>query len=142
MTEHASCCQAQIASLVLEGVFERYPELKIVMIEAGFGWMPPLGWRMDKNWKKLKSEVPHLKKAPSEYMREHIWVSTQPMEETDTPEQLIDTMAWIGWDKIMYASDYPHWDFDDPFMALPPSLDEKTRNMILCENARALYRLA
>ena len=141
MTEHASCCQAQVASLVLEGVFERYPELKIVMIEAGFGWMPSLGWRMDKNWKKLKDEVPHLKKAPSEYMREHIWVSTQPMEETETPEHLIDTMKWIGFDKIMFSSDYPHWDFDDPFLALPPSLDEKTRNMIFCENARALYRL-
>ena len=63
MTEHASCCQAQVASLILEGVFERYPELKIVMIEAGFGWMPSLGWRMDKNWKTLKAEVPHLKQG-------------------------------------------------------------------------------
>jgi len=112
------------------------------MIEAGFGWMPSLGWRMDKNWKKLKDEVPHLKKAPSEYMREHIWVSTQPMEETETPEHLLDIMKWIGFDKIMFSSDYPHWDFDDPFLALPPSLDEQTRNKIFCENARALYRLA
>ena len=74
-------------------------------------------------------------------MREHIWVSTQPMEETERPEQLLDTMKWIGFDKIMFSSDYPHWDFDDPFLALPPSLDEKTRNMIFCENARALYKL-
>jgi hypothetical protein len=141
MTEHASCCQAQVASMILEGVFERYPELKVIMIEAGFGWMPSLGWRLDKNWKTLKAEVPHLKKAPSEYLREHFWVSTQPMEETDNPEQLIDVMSWIGWDKIMFSSDYPHWDFDDPFLALPPSLDEKKRAMIYSENARALYKL-
>ena len=141
MTEHASCCQAQVASMILEGVFERYPDLKIIMIEAGFGWMPSLGWRMDKHWKKLKAEVPHLKKAPSEYLREHFWVSTQPMEETETPAHLIDVMGWIGWDKIMFASDYPHWDFDDPFLALPPSLNEKQRAMIYSENARALYKL-
>ncbi len=96
-----------------------------MLIEAGFGWMPSLGWRLDKNWKRLKDEVPHLKTAPSEYLREHFWVSTQPMEEAETPEHLIDIMKWIGWDKIMFASDYPHWDFDDPFLALPPSLDEK-----------------
>jgi uncharacterized protein len=141
MTEHSSCCQAQVASLILEGVFERYPELKFVMIEGGFGWMPSLGWRMDKNWKILKDEVPHLRKAPSEYLRQHFWVSTQPMEEAEEPDHLIDVMEWVGWDKIMFASDYPHWDFDDPFVALPPSLDEKRRAKILSENARALYRL-
>ena len=140
MTEHASCCQAQTASLVLEGVFERFPDLKIVMIEAGFGWMPSLGWRMDKNWTRLKGEVPHLRKAPSEYLREHLWVSTQPMEETEEPEHLIETMEWVGWDKIMFASDYPHWDFDDPFVALPPRLNEERRAQIFHGNAQALYR--
>src|SRR5437764_8715758 len=141
MTEHASCCQAQVASLILEGVFERYPELKIVMIEAGFGWMPSLGWRLDKNWTRLKDEVPHLKKARSEYLREHFWVSTQPMEETKDPEHLLDTMGWVGWDRIMFSSDYPHWDFDDPFLSLPPSLTDEQRRMIYAGNARALYRL-
>jgi hypothetical protein len=141
MTEHASCCQAQVVSLILEGVFERYPELKIVMIEAGFGWMPPLGWRMDKHWKTLKAEVPHLKRAPSEYLREHFWVSTQPMEEAEEPDHLMDMMTWVGWDHIMFASDYPHWDFDDPMVALPPALDHEQRSKIMSENARALYRL-
>ncbi len=114
-------------------MFERYPELKIVLIEAGFGWMPSLGWRLDKNWKRMKDEVPHLRKAPSEYLREHFWVSTQPMEEAEEPEHLIDVMDWVGWDKILFASDYPHWDFDDPFLALPPSLSEERRNKIYSE---------
>jgi predicted TIM-barrel fold metal-dependent hydrolase len=142
MTEHATSCQALVTSLIMEGVFERYPELKIVMIEAGFAWLPALGWRLDKHWKRLKDEVPHLRRAPSEYMREHIWVSTQPMEETEQPEHLIDIMSWIGWDRILFASDYPHWDFDDPVLALPPSLDQERREKIYSGNAKALYGFA
>ncbi len=127
MTEHAASCQAMVTSLIVEGVFEQFPSLKIVLIEAGFAWLPALGWRLDKHWKRLRDEVPHLKRAPSEYLREHFWVSTQPMEETEKPEHLLDVMDWIGWDKILFASDYPHWDFDDPVLALPPSLDETRR---------------
>jgi predicted TIM-barrel fold metal-dependent hydrolase len=141
MTEHAACCQAQITSLITEGVFAHLPDLKIVMIEAGFAWLPSLGWRLDKNWKRLKDEVPQLRQAPSEYIRQNFWFSTQPMEEAEDPEHLIDVMGWVGWDKLLYASDYPHWDFDDPLMALPPSLDQERRNKILAGNARALYRL-
>ena len=69
--------------MVLEGVFERFPKLKVVSIEAGFGWVPSLAWRLDKHFDRLRSELPHLKKKPSEYLREHVWWSTQPMEEPD-----------------------------------------------------------
>jgi predicted TIM-barrel fold metal-dependent hydrolase len=140
ITEHSASLQASVASLIVEGVFERFPELKIVLIEAGFAWIPALGWRLDQNWKRMKDEVPHLKRAPSEYLREHFWVSTQPMEEAEDPDHVIDVMEWIGWDKILFASDYPHWDFDDPFLALPPSLSEERRNKIYRGNAKALYR--
>jgi predicted TIM-barrel fold metal-dependent hydrolase len=141
ITEHSASLAASVTSLIVEGVFERFPDLKIVLIEAGFAWLPSLGWRLDQNWKRLKNEVPHLKHAPSEYLRQHFWVSTQPMEETEEPEHLIDIMDWIGWDKIMFASDYPHWDFDDPFLALPPSLSKDRRDKIYSANAKALYRL-
>src|SRR5215211_1955889 len=90
MTEHATSMQALVTSMIMEGLFERYRDLKIVLIECGFGWLPALGWRLDKHWKRLKDEVPHLRRAPSEYIREHFWVSTQPMEETEEPNHLID----------------------------------------------------
>ena len=141
MTEHATSAQAMVTSMIMEGMFERLPELKIVLIESGFGWLPALGWRLDKHWKRLKDEVPHLKMAPSEYIKKHFWVTTQPMEETDEPEHLIDVMNWIGLDRIMFSSDYPHWDFDDPFVALPPAIGEEQQRMIYSGNARALYRL-
>src|ERR1700730_6672100 len=142
ITEHSASLQASVASLIIEGVFERYPDLKIVLIEAGFAWIPSLGWRLDQNWKRLKDEVPHLRRAPSEYLHKHFWVSTQPIEESEDPDHVVEIMEWIGWDKILFASDYPHWDFDDPFRALPPGLSEARRNEIYAGNARALYRFA
>jgi predicted TIM-barrel fold metal-dependent hydrolase len=140
--ENATTTQQLIASMILEGVFERYPELKVVLIETGFAWLPALGWRLDKHWQRMRDEVPHVKRPPSEYLREHFWVSTQPMEETDKPDELIDVMEWIGFDRLLFASDYPHWDFDDPLLALPPSLTDARRRAIYGDNARALYRLA
>ena len=67
MVGHSQCQQTALASIVLEGVFERHPKLKMIMIEAGFGWAPSLSWRLDKNWQRLRSEVPHVKRPPSEY---------------------------------------------------------------------------
>jgi predicted TIM-barrel fold metal-dependent hydrolase len=139
VSEHANSCQPQVTSLVVEGVFEAFPNLRVVLIECGWGWLPALGWRLDRHWHTLKSEVPHLKRKPSEYIRDHIWVSTQPMEDPERPQHLLDTIDWIGADKILFASDYPHWDFDDPRQALPGIIPLSTRQAIWGGNARALY---
>jgi predicted TIM-barrel fold metal-dependent hydrolase len=141
VSEHATSCQNQVTSFIVEGVFERFSTLKILLIECGFGWLPALGWRLDKHWKKLKAEVPHLKRAPSEYMREHVHVSTQPIDEPERPEHLLDVMEWIGWDRILYASDYPHWDFDDPRTGVPSFIPAERRRDIYGGNARALYNI-
>src|SRR6201999_1697811 len=80
MVGHAQSAETFLTSLVIEGVFERLPALKLVMIESGFAWLPSLGWRLDKLWKRLKEETPHLRRAPSEYIREAVWLTPQPME--------------------------------------------------------------
>jgi predicted TIM-barrel fold metal-dependent hydrolase len=139
VSEHATSCQNQVTSLVVEGVFERLPSLKVVLIECGFAWLPSVAWRLDRHWRHLKGEVPHLRRAPSEYIREHIWVSTQPMEEPENLRHLRDVMGWIGWDRILFATDYPHWDFDDPRAALPATLPEEHRRNIYGGNARRVY---
>lgn len=139
VSEHATSCQNQVTSLVVEGVFERLPGLKVVLIECGFAWLPSLAWRLDKHWRHLKAEVPHLRRAPSETIRQHIWVSTQPMEEPERGPHLLDTMEWVGWDRILYASDYPHWDFDDPRAALPGLIPAERRRDMYGANARAVY---
>ncbi len=63
-------------------------------------------------------------------------------KEPERPEHLVDMIDWIGTDRILFATDYPHWDFDDPRFALPPSLTEAQRQMIYSGNAKALYGLS
>jgi predicted TIM-barrel fold metal-dependent hydrolase len=110
-----------------------------VLIECGFAWLPSVGWRLDKHWRHLKPEVPHLTRSPSEYIKDHIWVSTQPMEDPERSKHLLDICEWIGWDHILFASDYPHWDFDDPRQALPGIIPAERRRDIFGANARKLY---
>jgi predicted TIM-barrel fold metal-dependent hydrolase len=133
--------QSQVASLVLEGVFDRFPGLKFIMIEGGCAWTVPLERRLDKLWPRLRSEVPDLQRAPSEYMREHIYFSTQPVEEPDDPRHLPLLYEDIGWERMLYASDYPHWDFDDPVYAFKAPIPDDKKQMLLRENALGLYRL-
>jgi predicted TIM-barrel fold metal-dependent hydrolase len=141
VSEHAISAQNQVVSLVVEGVFERFPKLKVVMIECGFAWVPNVAWRLDQHWTQLRGEVPHLKLKPSEYIKRNIWFSTQPMEDPERPEHILDLMEWIGWDKILFASDYPHWDFDDPLLALSGAISAEKRRDIYGGNAIKLYGL-
>jgi predicted TIM-barrel fold metal-dependent hydrolase len=141
MSEHGTACSALITSMIMEGLFDAMPELKIVMIEAGFAWLPALGWRLDRVWSRLKGEVPHVRQEPSHYLRNNIWVTTQPMEEPETRAQLQDIIGWIGEDRIMFASDYPHWDFDDPYRVFPQVFAPELRRKVLSANALDLYGL-
>ena len=131
--------QAVATSLVFEGVFERFPKLRVVIMEGGLGWIPSLCARMDKHWARLRSEVPHLKRKPSDYVREHIWFTTQPMEEPERASHLMDLFERIGWDRILFSTDYPHWDFDDPRLAFRAPLTDAQRHQLLFGNARKVY---
>ena len=139
MVGHAQGFQAQLSSLVFEGVFERLPELRLVLIEGGFGWVPSLCWRMDRAFLRLRDETPHLRRLPSEYVKSQVWFTTQPMEEPEPREHVLDTIAWIGWDRLLFATDYPHWDFDDPATCLPVRMTEQQRRDFFLGNARRVY---
>ena len=133
--------QAIVTSMIAEGVFERFPKLRIVLTEGGFIWAPALCWRMDKHWKRFKAEVPQLKRLPSEYLRDHFWFTTQPIDEPEKPRHLAETIEWLGWNKIMFSSDYPHWDFDDPKFIFKFKLTEEQRRLVYRDNAAAAFRL-
>lgn len=133
--------QAQLISLIYEGVFERFPNLKVVLIEGGLAWLPPLMWRLDRAWQRLGEEVPHLQRPPSEVIRQHCWVTTQPMEEPPQPAYFWQLLEQLDMnDRLMFATDYPHWDFDAPDSAFPVKLPPDLRRKFMAENARALYR--
>ncbi len=134
--------QAQVTSLLVEGVLTRFPGLRCVLIEGGFAWLPALMWRLDRAWRRLRAEAPALDRPPSELIRERFYVSTQPMEETERPEQFPELLEQLGMDdRIMFSTDYPHWDFDAPDMALPVRLPDGLRRKILHDNAAGLYGL-
>ncbi|MBO0703520.1 MAG: amidohydrolase family protein, partial [Candidatus Dormibacteraeota bacterium] len=122
--------------------FERFPELKIVLIEGGFAWLAPLMWRLDDVHRRLGAEVPEVRRPPSSYIREHFWVTTQPMEEPPRPAQFSRLLDQLGMnDRLMFATDYPHWDFDAPDASIPVRLEPALHRAIMSENAARLYGL-
>jgi predicted TIM-barrel fold metal-dependent hydrolase len=130
--------QNQAASLILEGVFDAFPKLKVVLIEGGFGWAPQLAWRLDAHWAKMRDEAP-LQRKPSEYMRTNLWFATQPVEEPEHPDDLRQVFDWIGWDRMVFSSDYPHWDFDDAHTAFRFQMTEAEKRQLFRDNALSVY---
>jgi uncharacterized protein len=133
---------SQLTSLVIEGAFEAFPPMKYVLQEAAFAWIAPLMWRLDRSWRQLRSEVPHLKHEPSHYLREHVYITTQPIEEPERASQFTEILEDLQMDdRLLFATDYPHLDFDAPDRAIPRTVQPETRAKIMAGNARRLYNL-
>jgi uncharacterized protein len=129
---------AHLASMIAHGVFEKWPSLYFVMIECGVAWVPTVLWRLDADYKALRKETPWLKMLPSEYFRRNIRVSTQPLERPDELKHLWSLLeAMDGENTLLYASDYPHWDYDAPTaLHIPPAW----KNKVMGGNALAVYK--
>lgn len=128
-----------LVSFVSHGVFEKFPCLRLLLIEAGAAWLAPLLWRFDTEYKGLRREVPWLHKLPSEYVREHVWLTTQPLEVSPEREQVTELLGWVnGSNRLCYSSDYPHWDADEPGY-IAARLPEFWHRRIFFENALELY---
>ncbi len=134
--------QSQVISLVTEGTFDRFPELRIALLESGVSWLPSLMWRLDKEWKGLRREVPWVKRLPSEYIKEHIRLTAWPFDAPPTSAQFQELLGHLGSDELLlFATDFPH-RYDPQreqafWRDLPGDLDQKIRS----ENARRLYQL-
>lgn len=133
-------CYGQVASLVLEGVFEEFSNLEFVMIEGGFGWVPDLMWRMDHNWEALKAEAPWLECPPSEYLLDNVKFTSQPIPEPPRQQYLLDLLEMVSAEEtLMFCSDYPHWDGDYSPRQVFPNLSEEMERAVFFETANGLY---
>ncbi|MQA87924.1 MAG: amidohydrolase family protein [Streptosporangiales bacterium] len=130
------------ASFVVHGTFEKFPRLKVMLIETGIAWVPAFLWSLDAHHRALRAESEWVRRLPSEYFREHVKLSTQPLELTERKKQLIELLeAFGGMDELLcFASDYPHWDADDPFY-IATRLPKEWLPKVFYENARSFLRL-
>lgn len=142
---HTMCAPSagmnQLMSLIANGVFDKFPTLKAVILETGVGWLNWFMWRADAQYKELRMEVPWVKRLPSEHVRDNVRLSTQPMGDT-TPEHfasLVEMTDTAG--VFMFSSDYPHFDADS--LNVYDRLPEDLRRRLMYENALETYpRLA
>jgi len=116
---HSAAPQSTIhhlASFITHGVFEKFPTLKLVIVEIGVAWVPWFLWKLDSQYATLRRESPWVKRLPSEYFYEHVRLSSQPLEVSPDKNQLIELLESAGGleNILLFASDYPHWDTDDP----------------------------
>lgn len=138
---HTFSMMANIVHMMTTGVPVRYPELRIAVTEAGISWVPFLMYKMDKEFIERRREVPFLERRPSHYLKK-MYFATQPVEE---PENLRDLVALLelydGEDNTIFASDWPHHDFDHPQKVFQVPFSEGVRRKIFGENALRLFRI-
>src|SRR5208283_1379731 len=126
---------------VVNGLGERFPKLPVIWIESGLAWVPFLMQRLDHEYMMRPSECPLLKKKPSEYMRD-MYYSSQPMEIQDHAAMEQTFRMMDAENHLLYASDYPHWDFDLPSTIFDlPFLTDRARHNILGGTAARLFNL-
>ncbi|MGZ5895069.1 MAG: amidohydrolase family protein [Xanthobacteraceae bacterium] len=136
---NAPSFKGELLSLITEGVFQKFPALKVVMIEAGFTWLPGYCWRIDKIWRGVRREVPWVKEAPSELIRRHVRFTLQPTHTPPDPQQCARVIDQIGSDDILlFSTDYPHWHFDGTD-AFPNGFPQSLKNKIMVDNPLATY---
>ena len=133
------CNIVHMTNWILNGIPERFPKLKTLWVESGLAWVPFLMQRLDSEYLMRPSEAPLLKKLPSEYMAD-MFYTCQPIETSNMALTEETFKAVNAETQLLYASDWPHWDFNPPSTIYDlPFLDEQAKRNILGENAVKLF---
>lgn len=131
-----------VMSLIVEGVFDRFPELRVGLLESGVTWLPTWMWKLDTDWKATRREIPWVRQRPTEYVRRHFALTTEPLDLPARSPRVAELLTALGSDDmLMYASDFPHAHGSDTSQILD-ALDEPRRDKVLRGNAERFYRLA
>jgi predicted TIM-barrel fold metal-dependent hydrolase len=135
----AQAFQTQLTSLICEGVFSKFPKLRVVLLESGFTWLPAHLWHLDKFWRGLRMEVPWVDRPPLAIVRDQVRLTIQPCDAPPDPAHMQRLMEHLGSEELLlFSTDYPHWQFDGE-EALPNGLPEHLIRKILIDNPRATY---
>ncbi|MGH7863945.1 MAG: amidohydrolase family protein [Candidatus Binataceae bacterium] len=124
-------------TMIADGLFDRFPRLKVLCVEAGAGWAPYIMDRMDEKHEHFGWTFP-LKLKPSDYFRRNIWVVAEPQERT-----IAAVMELMGEDRVLWGSDFPHVDstLEAPWLIRKSveGLDEARRRKVMGANATAVF---
>jgi predicted TIM-barrel fold metal-dependent hydrolase len=130
-----------LTNWVINGLPERFPRLNVIWIESGLAWLPFIMQRLDSEYLMRSSEAPLLRKMPSEYIAD-MYFSSQPLERTNLAATRLTFEMIRAETQLMFASDWPHWDFDAPSaITTLPFLSEQAKRNILGLNAARLFGL-
>ncbi|MBS0560650.1 MAG: amidohydrolase [Proteobacteria bacterium] len=136
---HSQTFEDQLLSLVTNGVFVKFPDLRVVLIESGVTWLPGFLWRAFKTWRAVRPEAPWVRESPVETIRRQVRLTAQPLDAPDDPRVLDRIIDQIGSDEmLLFATDYPHWQFEGD-AALPPGLDPVLIARMRRDNPLATY---
>jgi predicted TIM-barrel fold metal-dependent hydrolase len=136
---HSIEMMTTLANLMATGLPARFPKLRFIFIEAGISWVPHAMMRLDRYWEEMRGDVPFLEERPSAYMRRQMFFATQPIEEPDPLRDMVDVLRIIdGHRTVLFASDYPHHDFDHPKKVFDIPLPPEVKRRIMAENALQL----
>ena len=131
---------SNLISMVTNGTFVRFPRLRVLFCEVGLTWLPFVRARLDGQYRFLRANVPDLSKRPSEYIRQQVWVTTHPMADASDPSSTAALIEEIGADRVIFGSDWPHYDHDATSVIEGLPLSATTRAAILGGNANSLFR--
>jgi uncharacterized protein len=105
-----------LVSMIAQGVFVKYPELRVLVAGAGAAWLPAIFWRFDIEYRAYRRETPWLTERPSDTLRRQIRLTTYPLDVAPRPAQVRQLLeSFPGMEQILvYASGFPSWDTDTP----------------------------
>ncbi len=131
--------QTTLTSLITEGVFTTYPDLKVVMSESGVTWLPAFLWRLDKYWIGLRMLTPWVDRMPRDIVATNVRFTLQPVDAPQGGDVLGRVMEHVGTeDLLLFSTDYPHWQFDGSD-AVPEGLSDSQIKRMMLDNPLATY---
>ena len=136
---HVFAMMSNLMSFMENGVPVRFPRLRVCFAEAGLTWVPFLRMRLDKEYNENRRGWPYYEDRPSEYIK-RMWFATQPVEEPANRQDLVDLIRiYDGEDTTVFASDWPHHDFDHPRAVFDLPVSSAVKRKLMGENALKLF---